>query len=199
MVGVAFVGGTVLACAHGSPVAETTPGPPPDRDVREMDVAVLETSLGTVAFRFFEQQAPRTVANVRALIEDGFYDGTTFYRVVAGHVAQFGTAGENGRPTVPGEFGAYPHVEGVVGLARGGHPDSGSTELYICLAARPHLDGNYATFGILVEGWEVLRSMGAVEVEERWEGEVAFHRPQTPIVIERAWIERRVLPSSVTR
>ncbi len=155
------------------------------------EVCVLETSHGTMVFRFFEEAAPQTSRNFKALARDGFYDGKMFYRVVAGHVIQAGDGGENDRSTVPGEFGAHPHETGAVGLARGEDPDSGSTEIYICHAPRPHLDGRYAVFGLLIEGFDVLDKIGNVEVEEHWEGEVAFHRPKTPVVIQRATLEQR--------
>ncbi|MFQ5349744.1 MAG: peptidylprolyl isomerase [Thermoanaerobaculia bacterium] len=160
-----------------------------------LEVAVLETSRGTMAFRFFDAGAPLTTANFKRLVREGFYDGREFYRVVAGHVIQAGDGGENDQPTVSGEFGAHPHVIGAVGLARGADPDSGSTEIYICHAPRPHLDGRYAIFGLLVEGFEVLEAIGNVEVEERWEGEVAFHEPVEPVVIERAYLGRRPVAS----
>jgi cyclophilin family peptidyl-prolyl cis-trans isomerase len=104
-------------------------------------------------------------------------------------VIQAGDGGENDQPTVPLEAGAYPHVEGAVGLARDVDPDSGSTELYVCLADRPHLDGKYAVFGRVADGLDVLRRIGAVEVEERWvgdEGQIAFHEPVEPVIIRRA-------------
>lgn len=162
----------------------------------EEEVGILETSFGTMVFRFFDEEAPLTTRNFKELVREGFYDGKPFYRVVAGHVIQAGDGGENGRaatgrPTVKGEFGAYPHVVGALGLARDQDPDSGSTEIYVCLAPRPHLDGRYAVFGLLIEGFDVLEKIGGVDVEEKWEGEVAFHRPKTPVVIERAFLERR--------
>ncbi len=158
------------------------------------EVCVLETSMGTMVFRLFEDAAPATVANFKSLVREGFYDGLPFYRVVAGHVIQAGDGGESGRPTVKGEFGAHPHVTGALGLARAEDPDSGSTEIYVCHAPRPHLDGRYAVFGLLISGFEVLDAIGRVEVEEKWEGEVAFHKPKQPVTIERARLERRVVP-----
>ena len=153
------------------------------------EVAVLETRLGTMTLRFFEQEAPRTVANFKRLVREGFYDGKPFYRVVAGHVIQAGDGGENDQPKVPAEFGAHPHVVGAVGLARDEDPNSGNTEIYICLAPRPHLDGRYAIFGLLTSGFDVLAAIGAVEVDEQFDGEVAFHKPKTPILIDRATLE----------
>jgi cyclophilin family peptidyl-prolyl cis-trans isomerase len=161
--------------------------------VAESEVCVLETSKGTMVVRFFGDRAPATVANFKALVREGFYDGALFYRVVAGHVIQAGEGGENDRPTVEGEFGAYPHVVGAVGLARDEDPDSGSTEFYICTAPRPHLDGRYAVFGLLVDGLDVLEAISEVEVEEIFVGDnknIAFHRPVEPVVIRRARLEK---------
>ncbi len=157
----------------------------------EEEVCVLETTMGTMVFRFFEDAAPATVRNFKNLVREGFYDGLPFYRVVAGHVIQAGDGGESGRPTVPGEFGAHPHVTGALGLARSEDPDSGSTEIYVCHAPRPHLDGRYAVFGLLISGSDVLEAIGNVAVDERWEGEVAFHEPKQPVLIERARLESR--------
>lgn len=157
------------------------------------EVYVMETSHGTMVFRLFEEQAPRTVANFKALVKEGFYDAREFYRVVAGHVIQTGDEGKSRRPTVEAEFSAHPHVVGALGLARDAEPDSGNTEIYICLAPRPHLDGRYAVFGLLIEGFEVLEKIGEVEVKENWVGTVAFHKPKEPVELRRVYSERRVL------
>ena len=165
-------------------------------ETHEEEVCVLETSKGTMVIRFFDQGAPETVANFKRLVREGFYDGLPFYRIVAGHVIQAGDGGENDKPLVKGEFGAYPHVTGAVGLARDEDPDSGSTEFYICHAPRPHLDGRYAVFGLVIEGLDVLDAIGNVEVIEDWVGEkktIAFHKPKEPVLILKASLESRVL------
>ncbi len=179
----------VLAGAAGPAAGQ----PPPPSPPAEEEVCVLETSMGTMVFRLFEDDAPATVRNFKGLVREGFYDGLPFYRVVAGHVIQAGDGGESDRPTVKGEFGAHPHVTGALGLARSEDPDSGSTEIYVCHAPRPHLDGRYAVFGLLLEGFDVLEAIGSVEVKERWEGEVAFHEPKTAVTIKRATLERRAV------
>lgn len=152
--------------------------------------AVLETTLGTMTIELYPEVAPRTVEHFRRLVDEGWYDGKPFYRVVAGHVIQAGDGGENDQPTVPAEFNERPHGVGAVGLARDEDPDSGSTEIYVCLAPRPHLDGRYTVFGQVVDGLDVLAAIGAVPVEEKWLGDeeprVAFHEPLEPVVIERA-------------
>ncbi len=160
----------------------------------EQDVCVLETSLGTMVFRFFEEETPATSKFFKQLVKEGFYDGKNFYRVIAGHVIQAGDGGRSGRPTVKGEFGAHPHETGIVGLARSSGPDTGSTEFFICLAPRPQLDGKYAAFGQLIEGLDVLETIGKVEVTEQFVGlnnDIPFHQPKEPVVIRRATIEKR--------
>jgi cyclophilin family peptidyl-prolyl cis-trans isomerase/catechol 2,3-dioxygenase-like lactoylglutathione lyase family enzyme len=153
------------------------------------EVCVLETSLGTMVFGFFEADAPKTVAQFKALVRNGFYDGRDFYRVVRGHVIQ---AGGGDAPKLPPEFNARPHIFGALGLGRTGDEWSGDSEFYVCVAARPYLDGGYTVFGRLIEGFGVLERIAAVPVEERWEGEdrrMAMHKPLEPVVIRSARIE----------
>ena len=181
------VAAVLLGAATWLGVSEAAPAADADApDPAPQPVVVFETTMGTMSFRLLADRAPATVAHFRELVESGFYDGKPFYRIVAGHVIQAGDGGGNGHPTVVGEFGAHDHVEGALGLARDADPDSGTTEIYICLAPRPHLDGAYAVFGLIEDGIEVLRAIGGVPVEERWLGEVAFHTPVEPVLIRRA-------------
>jgi cyclophilin family peptidyl-prolyl cis-trans isomerase len=177
-----MAGGPVVGAGEAEPAAAAPAA---------AGTVVVDTTLGRMVIALDEEAAPRTVAQFRRLVAAGWYDGRPFYRVVAGHVIQAGDGGENDQPTVPGEFG-LPHGVGAVGLARDEDPDSGSTEFYVCLAPRPHLDGRYAVFGQVVEGLEVLAAIGAVAVTEKWLGEgeprVAFHEPVEPVEIERAWL-----------
>jgi cyclophilin family peptidyl-prolyl cis-trans isomerase len=163
---------------------------PPQPDAAAASHVVLDTTLGTMTIELLPHVAPQTVAQIQRLVAAGWYDGKPFYRVVAGHVIQAGDGGENDQPTVAAEFSDRPHVVGAVGLARDEDPDSGATEIYVCLAPRPHLDGRYTIFGQVVEGLDVLAAIGAVPVNEKWLGDeeprVAFHEPVEPVVIERA-------------
>ncbi len=158
------------------------------------NVCVLQTNYGTMVFRFFEADAPNTCLQFQNLVNDSLYDGQSFYRVVKGHVIQTGARGDN-HPKIIAEFNENLHIVGAVGLARGKDPDSGAATFYICLAPRPHLDGNYTLFGQLIQGVDVLEKIGNVEVEERFVGEskVAFHKPIKPVVIEKAYLELRSL------
>ena len=83
-------------------------------------------------------------------------------------------------------------MPGALGLAHASEPNSGSTEIYVCLAPRPHLDGRFAVFGQIVEGMDVLEKIGSVPVNEKFvEGGVAFHEPKEPVVIRKARLETR--------
>jgi cyclophilin family peptidyl-prolyl cis-trans isomerase/catechol 2,3-dioxygenase-like lactoylglutathione lyase family enzyme len=143
-----------------------------------------------MAFELFEADAPKTAAQFKSLVRKGFYDGKDFYRVVRGHVIQ---TGGGDAPKLPPEFNARPHVFGTLGLGRTGDEWSGDSEFYVCVAARPYLDGKYTVFGRLVEGAAVLEKIAVVPVEEKWEGpaRMAMHKPVDPVVIRRARIESR--------
>lgn len=155
------------------------------------EVCVMTTSRGTMVFDFFEADAPATVAQFKALVRKGFYDGKDFYRVVRGHVIQ---AGGGDAPKLPPEFNARPHVFGTLGLGRTGDEWSGDSEIYVCIAPRPHLDGRYTVFGQMIAGFDVLEKIAAVPVEERWEGpdkKMAMHKPLAPVVIKSVRLETR--------
>lgn len=152
-------------------------------------VCVLKTNMGTMVFRFFEKDAPKTCAHIQALVDSGFYNGKDFYRIVAGHVIQTG----GGSTTVPAEFNSHKHLTGTVGLARDQDPNSGDSSFYICLAPRPHLDGKYTVFGQLIEGMDVLEKIGKVKVKEKYIEGYAFHKPVNPVIIEHASLEERYL------
>jgi len=160
--------------------------------IASLEVCVLNTNHGEMQFRFFEDAAPLTIAQFKNLVNDGFYDSLTFYRVVKDHVIQAGTNIDNEIPTVQAEFNHYPHVVGTVGLARSQDPNSGSTEFYICHVPRPHLDGKYTVFGQLMKGYDVLELIANVEIIEQFVGDnnkIAFHTPKNPVIIKNATIE----------
>ena len=160
--------------------------------IASLEVCALKTNHGDMQFRFFEDAAPLTVVQFKNLVNEGFYDSLTFYRVVKDHVIQAGTNIDNDIPTVVAEFNEYPHVVGTVGLARSEDPNSGSTEFYICHVPRPHLDGKYTVFGQLMKGYDVLELIANVEIVEQFVGDdknIAFHTPKEPVIIEKATIK----------
>jgi len=150
-------------------------------------VCVLKTNMGTMVIRFFEKDAPNTCRHFQDLVNQGFYNGKDFYRVVKGHVIQAGGGGEK----IKAEYNKNKHVLGTVGLGRGNDPDSGDSEFYICLAPRPHLDEKYTVFGQLIEDYDVLYNIANVEVDEKFAGQIAINKPKKPVIIEKATIETR--------
>jgi cyclophilin family peptidyl-prolyl cis-trans isomerase len=150
-------------------------------------VAVLETSLGTIKFKLYEDKAPITTANFIKLAESGFYDGLIFHRVVDNFVIQtgapLGTGIGGSTETIPLEIGkGLTHKDGAVGMARGSDPNSASSQFYICDGAQHGLDGNYAVFGQVIEGMDVVRAIAAVPVD-------SAKKPLEPVTMTRVYIE----------
>jgi cyclophilin family peptidyl-prolyl cis-trans isomerase len=181
-----------LSFVFGCPKKQDKGGKVEDTQEKEK-VAVIETNLGKMVFRFFFKDAPKTCANFIKLADSGFYNGRQFYRVVKGHVIQGGCEGEGVNYTIEAEFNKNKHIVGTVGMARTTDPNSANTEFYICLTPRPHLDGKFTVFGQLIEGYDVLEKIGNVEIEEKIVEGIAFHRPKNPVTILRLFIEERVI------
>jgi cyclophilin family peptidyl-prolyl cis-trans isomerase len=122
--------------------------------------AVLETAAGEIELEFFADQAPRTVANFLALAERGFYDGLTFHRIVKGFMIQGGDPKGDGSGTtgrfLPFEKTGVKHERGVISMARQRDFDTASCQFFLVQKAAPFLDGNYAAFGRIVRGLDVL-------------------------------------------
>jgi cyclophilin family peptidyl-prolyl cis-trans isomerase len=125
-------------------------------------IATLETTKGVVKIELWEDKAPNTVVNFVSLANGGRYDGVEFHRVIDGFMAQTGDVehtGGYGGPgyTIPAEFDAsLKHVRGVVSMARSNDPNSAGSQFFIMLATASHLDGQYAAFGKVVEGMDVV-------------------------------------------
>lgn len=126
-------------------------------------IAVMETDYGVIKFELYENWTPITTSHFIELTEDGHYNGVVFHRIVDDFVIQTGDGG--GSSTIPLEI--HPnatHVDGAVGMARSEDPDSAEDQFYICDGDQHGLDGDYAVFGIVIEGMEVVREIAAVPV-----------------------------------
>ena len=129
---------------------------------------------GIMKAELYPEIAPNTVNNFISLVKKGFYDGLTFHRVIAGFMIQGGDPDGNGTGgpgyQIPGEFNSngfknpLKHSRGVLSMARAMHPDSAGSQFFIMHADAPHLDGEYAAFGKLIEGEEVLDKIASVSV-----------------------------------
>jgi peptidyl-prolyl cis-trans isomerase B (cyclophilin B) len=127
--------------------------------------AVIETKFGGITLTFFPDVAPGHVKNFLDLARKGFFDGTTFHRVIPGFMVQGGDPNSKspdksrhgmGGPgyTIKAEFNDRPHKRGTLSMARAGHPDSAGSQFFICVKDAPFLDGQYTVFGEVVSGME---------------------------------------------
>ncbi len=137
-------------------------------EIRKMSEtkAVIETKFGNIELRFFPDVAPNHVNNFIELAKKGFYDGTTFHRVIPGFMIQGGDPNSKdhnkarhgmGGPgyTVKAEFSSKPHKRGTLSMARAADPDSAGSQFFICVADAPFLDRQYTVFGEVVSGMDV--------------------------------------------
>jgi cyclophilin family peptidyl-prolyl cis-trans isomerase len=124
---------------------------------------IMTTNKGVIKFKFYPKDAPNTVKRMIELINQGFYNGLAFHRVVPGFVIQGGDPLGNGTggsgQKQKAEFNTRRHIEGTVAMARAQDPDSADSQFYISLGTHPHLDRNYTVFGQLVEGQDVARQI----------------------------------------
>lgn len=140
----------------------------------------------------YPETAPNTVNNFISLIRKGFYDGVGFHRIIAGFMIQGGDPDGNGMGgpgySIKGEFTSngfkndLKHSKGVLSMARTQIPDSAGSQFFIMHADAPHLDGEYAAFGKLTEGFDVLDKIATTATD--WSD-----RPRTPQVMESVTVE----------
>jgi cyclophilin family peptidyl-prolyl cis-trans isomerase len=112
--------------------------------------------------------APEHVGRFVKLAREGFYEGSTFHRVIPGFMMQGGKpkrAGAELPPPLKAEFSPVRHVFGTLAMARFDDPDSATNEFYLCFGPVPHLDNKYTVFGGLVEGHEVLKAVEKVRTD----------------------------------
>ena len=139
---------------------------------------VLQTKFGEITLKFFPEVAPKHVNSFIELANSGFYDGTTFHRVVPGFVIQGGdpnTRSEDrskhgtGGPgyNLEAEFSNLPHKRGTLSMARAAHPDSAGSQFFICVADAAFLDGQYTVFGEVTEGMDVVDEIVAQPRDSR--------------------------------
>ena len=134
---------------------------------RSKQQAIIHTILGDMTLNFFPEVAPNHVNSFIELAKKGFYNGTTFHRVVPKFVIQGGDPNSKnpdrsnhgtGGPgyQIKAEFNDKPHRRGTLSMARAAHPDSAGSQFFICVADAPFLDGKYTVFGEVVKGIEVV-------------------------------------------
>ena len=146
----------------------------------------------TMKAELYPEVAPNTVNNFISLVKKGFYDGLIFHRIISGFMIQGGDPDGTGMGgpgySIKGEFSYngvdnnLKHSRGVLSMARAQHPDSAGSQFFIMHANAPHLDGQYAAFGKLIEGEDVLDSIASVDTD--WND-----RPRKPQVMKAVTVE----------
>ena len=132
---------------------------------------------GVIELELYEDKAPITCANFKKLVESGFYDGLIFHRVIAGFMIQggdpTGTGCGGSDECIKGEFASngvkneISHVRGVISMARSQNKNSASSQFFIMHADGKFLDGEYAAFGKVVSGIEVVDEIAGVKTDFR--------------------------------
>ncbi len=146
---------------------------------------------GIIKIELDEKAAPLTAANFTKLVSEGFYNGLTFHRIIPGFMIQGGDPEGTGcggsKDTIKGEFASngvdnpLKHSRGVISMARATDPNSASSQFFIMHADAPYLDGNYAAFGKVTEGMDVVDRIASVKTDRT-------DRPHTPVVMKKVYI-----------
>ena len=155
----------------------------------DLDLEIGGEPAGRLSLRFWPETAPATVRNFLRYCAEGFYDGLGFHRVIEGFMMQGGCplgtgSGSGPHGTIPGEFSTDParsHRRGVISMARSSAPDSASCQFFICHADAGFLDGQYAAFGEVEEGIEVVDRVCTTPCGPGGDG--ARSRPLAPVRI----------------
>ena len=157
------------------------------------NVVVIDVKdYGKITVELYPDIAPITVKNFKKLVNEKFYDGLIFHRVIEDFMIQGGCPDGNGtggytdekgnKVTIKGEFSAngikntLAHTRGVISMARSGNPNSASSQFFICHATASHLNGQYASFGKVIEVMDVVDAIAVVDTN-------SSDRPLTDVVI----------------
>lgn len=154
-----------------------------DEKKSDSDMVLMETTMGDIKIKLYMEKAPITAGNFKELIEQGFYDGIIFHRVIDDFMIQGGDptgtgTGGSGK-TIPDEFGEglKHNKKGILSMANRG-PNTGTSQFFITLVPTPHLDGKHAIFGEVIEGMDVVEKIGKVQTDAR-------DKPVEDVVMEK--------------
>jgi peptidylprolyl isomerase len=131
------------------------------------ETMLLETSQGQVEITMLPDVAPQHVARITELVNDGFYDGIIFHRVIPGFMAQTGDPTGTGMggsgANLDAEFTDYQYREGTVGMARAMNPNSADSQFFICFDGCGHLTGQYTVWGQVERGMDIVKKLAVGE------------------------------------
>ena len=149
-----------LTLAVAAPALAQAPKLPAGADPQ--NTIVIDTTKGRVVIALSTDLAPKHAERIKLLARDGYYNNVPFHRVMAGFMAQtgdganFNGTGNSKYPNLPAEFTPTPFVRGVVGMARGGAPNSGNSQFFICFDDASFLNGQYTVIGKVLSGMDVV-------------------------------------------
>jgi len=196
----------LVACAggdnNGGDDMSTGEPPPLPPDLGNMTPhVVFETTSGTIVFELDRERAPKSANNILDHVENGFYDGLTFHRVIPGFMVQAGgftpdlMQRQSNKPPVPNEASnGLKNMRGTIAMARTSDPHSATSQFYINLVDNDFLNftaetpsgWGYAVFGHVVEGMDVVDAIAAVQTARSGQMDDV---PVEPVVIERAYVK----------
>ena len=130
----------------------------------QAETMVITTDKGEIDVKLRPDLAPQHVEQIKALANEGFYDGVVFHRVIDGFMAQTGDptgtgTGGSDKPDLKAEFSAEPHKRGTVSAARTANPNSANSQFFICFERAPWLDRQYSVWGEVIEGMDVVEQI----------------------------------------
>ena len=157
------------------------------KDANNQQVVIEMKTGGRILIELYSNYAPKTVENFIELVNSNFYDGLIFHRIIKGFMIQGGDPDGTGmggsNKKIPGEFSSngftqntLSHKRGVISMARSNNPDSASSQFFICHADSAFLDGDYAAFGVVVEGIDIVDQISEVKTGKN-------DRPEIDVVI----------------
>lgn len=171
------------------------------KNVNNPVVALKVKGYGTIVVELYPDVAPITVENFVNLVESGFYDGLTFHRVIEGFMIQGGDPKGDGtggsEKNIIGEFAAngiantLKHTKGIISMARSNDKNSASSQFFICHATAAHLNGQYAGFGKVISGLDVVDKIAVVETDGN-------DKPEKKIVMEKVIVDKNEVSGDLT-
>ena len=184
------------AFVKGMDIKEPTENIKPSNDkCNTSEIAVLETTLGTIKFGFYDAIAPKHTAQIKKLISEGFYDSTTFHRVIPGFMIQGGDPnsksndrsthgmGNSQLPNIPAEFSSLHHMKGTIAAARTQDPNTANCQFFINVNDNFFLDNQYTVFGEVIEGMDVAEKIVNVKRDQN-------DNPLEKVMIKKAYLKK---------
>ena len=186
---------SLAGCGKTSVVGITTTSKAPAANEESQGVGTHHAEIeiqdyGTITVELDGDAAPITVQNFMDLANAGFYDGLTFHRIISGFMMQGGDPNGNGtggsENTIKGEFSSngventLSHTRGAISMARSQNPDSASSQFFICHADSTFLDGQYACFGYVTDGMDIVDAV--CEAAQPTDGNGTIPADQQPVI-----------------